>query len=118
MSDAAAREWHFYIDDMITFAGKALAYTDGLDQEQFVGNGLVYDATMRNPELIGEAATHVPDAVRTTAHPQAPWRLVIATRNRLIHGCPGIDDDTLWSVIVSDVPTLPACLHYLRDAAV
>jgi uncharacterized protein with HEPN domain len=41
MSDAAAREWRFYIDDMIAFAEKALAYTAGLDQEQFAGNGLV-----------------------------------------------------------------------------
>lgn len=27
MSDAAPREWRFYIDDMIAFAGKVLAYT-------------------------------------------------------------------------------------------
>ncbi len=27
MSDPAAREWRFYIDDMIAFAEKVLAYT-------------------------------------------------------------------------------------------
>ena len=32
MSDANQREWRFYLDDMIDFAGKVLAYTDGLDQ--------------------------------------------------------------------------------------
>jgi len=94
MSDPTAREWRFYIDDMISFAEKVIAYTDGMDQERFVASGLNYDATVRNLELIGEAATHVPDAVRA-AHPQVPWRLVIATRNRLIHGYLGIDNDTL-----------------------
>jgi uncharacterized protein with HEPN domain len=90
MSDGSAREWRFYLDDMIGFAEKVIAYTDGLDQLGFVANGLNYDATVRNLELIGEAATRIPDAVRA-ANPQLPWRLVIATRNRLIHGCLGID---------------------------
>jgi|GEM_PF-6679102 len=36
MSDAHQREWRFYLDDMIDFAGKVLAYTDGLDQAGFV----------------------------------------------------------------------------------
>ena len=36
MSDANHRAWHFYVDDMVDFAGKVLAYTDGLDQAGFV----------------------------------------------------------------------------------
>lgn len=105
MSDAAQREWRFYIDDMIGFAEKVIAYTDGLDQAGFVASGLNYDAAVRNLELIGEAATHVPDSVRAT-NPQIPWRLVIATRNRFIHGYLGLDNDTLWSIIRDDIPAL------------
>ena len=114
MSDPAQREWRFYIDDMIVFAEKVIAYTDGLDQEDFITSGLNYDATLRNLELIGEAATHVPETVRA-ANPQIPWRLVIATRNRLIHGYLGIDNDTLWSIIRSDVPALLPNLLELRS---
>jgi len=29
MSDPSRREWRFYLDDMIDFVGKVLAYTDG-----------------------------------------------------------------------------------------
>jgi len=116
VSEPAPREWRFYVDDMIAFAEKVVAYTDGLDQERFVTSGLNYDATVRNLELIGEAATHVPDAVRA-AHPRVPWRLVIATRNRLIHGYLGIDNDTLWSIVVSDVPSLLAALRDLKTAS-
>lgn len=96
---------------MIGCAEKVLAYTDGLDQIGFVASGLHYDATVRNLELIGEAATHLPDAVRST-NPQIPWRLIIATRNRLIHGYLGIDNDTLWSIIRDHIPVL---LHQLRE---
>lgn len=114
MSERMAREWRFYIDDMIRFGEKVLAYTNGLDQSRFVANSVHYDATLRNLELIGEAASHVPGDVRAGA-PEVPWRLVIATRNRLIHGYLGIDNDTLWSIIVSDIPALLSELRRLRQ---
>lgn len=112
MSDGS-REWRFYIDDMIAFAEKVLAYTAGMDQSAFVANALVYDATLRNLELIGEAATRIPDDVRQV-HPQVPWRMIIATRNRLIHAYLGIDNDTLWSIVVTDVPALLPTLRAVR----
>ena len=115
MSDPAQREWHFYIDDMIDFAHKVLVYSDGLDQVSFVGSGLNYDATLRNLELIGEAAMHISDAIRA-AHPEIPWRMIIATRNRLIHGYLGIDNDILWSIIQDDIPALLQLLVSLRKA--
>lgn len=116
MSDPteSKREWGFYLDDMVEFAGKVLAYSKGLDQQEFVASSLVYDATLRNLELIGEAATHIPEEVRS-ANPQIPWRLTIATRNRLIHGYLGIDDDTVWSIIQDDLPTLLKSLRGMRE---
>jgi len=113
VSDGASREWRFYLDDMIGFAEKVLSYSQGFDQPGFVASGLHYDAALRNLELIGEAATHVPEEIRV-AHPQIPWRLVIATRNRLIHGYLGIDDDVLWTIIEQDVPALLAELRALK----
>jgi len=108
------RAWHFYLDDMIACCEKALAYTAGFDQPRFLASGITYDATLRNLELIGEAATHVPAEVRQ-ANPDIPWRLIVATRNRLIHGYLGIDDDTLWSIVQDDLPTLLPQLVALRQ---
>ena len=99
------REWRFYVDDMIAFAQNVLSYTKGFDLTTFVATRLNYDATLRNLELIGEAAMHIPDEIRQ-AHPAIPWRLIIATRNRLIHAYLGIDNDTLWSIIQTDIPDL------------
>lgn len=113
MSEGGKREWRFYIDDMIEFAAKVLSYTEGLEQTDFVTSGLNYDGTLRNLELIGEAASHIPDDIRD-AHAEIPWRMIIATRNRLIHGYLGIDDDTLWSIIRDDVPELLEMLKRMR----
>jgi len=47
--------WEFYIDDMLRYARKALAYSAGLDQAKFERDDQKYDAILRNLELIGEA---------------------------------------------------------------
>ena len=55
-SHLSGRSWHFFLDDMGAFARDALSYTTGMDQAEFERNGLVFDATLRKLELIGEAA--------------------------------------------------------------
>ena len=90
MSDASPREWRFYLGDMIAFCERVLEYTHGMNRATFAADRLRYDATLRNLEMVGEAATHIPDAVRA-AQPNIPWRKVVATRNRLIHAYLGID---------------------------
>lgn len=113
VSQGAQRAWRFYLDDMIGFAENVLAYTGGHELKTFLATQITYDATLRNLELIGEAATHIPAEVRERA-PQIPWRQIIATRNRLIHGYLGIDDEVLWSIIEDDIPSLLVNLRVLR----
>jgi len=104
------REWRFYIADMITCAEKVLSYTADMSQAEFEASDLTYDATIRNIELIGEAATHVPDEIRAQ-YPDIPWRMVVATRNQLIHGYLGIDNDILWNIVAENIPELLAQLQ-------
>jgi uncharacterized protein with HEPN domain len=117
MSESTERRWQLYLDDMLTCAERVIAYTVSFDQAGFIASQLHVDATVRNLELIGEAATHIPVSVRET-YPKIPWRMIIATRNRLIHGYLGIDHDLLWSIIRTDIPVLLPQLRHLRDQAV
>jgi uncharacterized protein with HEPN domain len=93
MSYENERQWYFY----------------------FEKNDIVYDATLRNLELIGEAATHVPEDVREN-FPDIPWRKIIATRNRVIHGYLGIDNDVLWSILKQDIPLLLLQLNQAKNS--
>lgn len=114
--DSLKREWRFYVEDMVAFSDKVARYTQGLDRGSFaVVDPMRYDAVLRNLELIGEAATHVPPDVRAAA-PDVPWRMIIAVRNRLIHGDLGIDDDTLWSIVQDDLAPLRTALIKLLGA--
>ena len=118
MSDAdrPPREWRFYIADMIEFAEKVLAYTKDVDQDTLVADPLRYDAVLRNLELIGEAATHIPGHVRA-AHPDVPWRAIVGLRNRLAHGYLTISEHVVWTTIQEAVPSLVPSLREVLNAA-
>ena len=109
------RSWRLYIDDMLVFTRKVQDYTANLDQTAFEATPIVFDATLRNLELIGEAATHVPDEIRSS-FPDIPWRMIIATRNQLIHAYLGIDNDTVWSIIEDDLPELIQNLVLIQES--
>ncbi len=110
------RHWHLYVQDMIEFAEKVLSYTDGLDQDAFAADDLTYDATLRNVQLIGEAATHIPPEVRES-YPAIPWRAIVGVRNRLAHSYLHISDGILWSIIQDAIPTLlPQLRAMLEDS--
>ena len=48
MSRLAEREWRLFLEDMIEFCEKVIAYTATIDLADFVRNDLVYDVTLRN----------------------------------------------------------------------
>ena len=98
---------------MREFSQRVILYTDGFDKDRLVASWLNYDATLRNLELIGEAANQIPEAIRATM-PQIQWRQIIAVRNRVAHGYLGLDNDTLWSIICEDVPALIVELGKLK----
>ena len=110
------RGWDLYVQDMIEFAEKVTSYTDGLDRHAFVADGLTYDATLRNIQLIGEAATNIPAEVRES-YPMIPWRAVVGVRNRLAHSYLHVSDVIVWSIIQDAIPNmLPQLRKILEDS--
>ena len=109
------REWRFYVQDMLEFGEKVLSFTDGLNQQEFTSDVLTYDATLRNIQLIGEAATHVPARVRES-NSDIPWRSIVGARNRLAHSYLHISDSVIWSIVQDAIPDLLPKLRRLLAA--
>ncbi len=99
------RDGKEFLQDMHDYCSDVLKYLKSTDMSRFSDHGMEYDAIVRKLELIGEAATHIPESFRKN-HPGIPWRRVIALRNVLIHGYFSLDDDIIWSILHSDVPVL------------
>ncbi len=56
-------------------------------------------------EIVGEAAARVSEEVQAS-HEEIPWRQIIGTRNRLIHGYDAVDYDILWGIVDRELPVL------------
>ena len=109
-----SREWALYVRDMVACCDRVLAYTEGLSQETFDERGMVFDAVVRNLELLGEAATQLPDEVRARA-PEIEWRKLIDLRNILIHGYFGVNEEILWDLVQNKVRPLRVALQALES---
>jgi uncharacterized protein with HEPN domain len=81
----------------------------------FVDDELAQTAVVRWVEIIGEAARGLTDELRQ-AHPEVPWRQIVAMRNVLIHGYFDIDVDLVWSVAQNDLPKLGAQIRAIVEA--
>jgi uncharacterized protein with HEPN domain len=70
------------------------------------------DAVCRNLEILGEASNKMDPEFRA-AHPEIPWREMIAARNVLIHGYEGTDPEIVWDIAVRQTPELLAVVRHL-----
>lgn len=111
-SQLSERDSTLYLRDMLEFCDRVTVYAAGHDLPALLADKMRYDAILRNLELIGEAASHVPAEIRACA-PGIPWRQVIGTRNRLAHAYLGIEPETVWLMVTANVPSLSAQLASL-----
>ena len=101
------RSQKLYFSDIIESITKILEYTKGIDYDKFTKNSMIFDAVVRNFEIIGEAAKSISDKIKSE-YPDIPWADMVGMRNILIHGYFGIDYSIVWNTI----ELLP---HFLKD---
>ena len=70
------------------------------------------DATAFRLLMIGEAASHLPDRVKT-CHPEIDWRGMVSLRHRLAHDYLSADTRILRAVASRDIPLLTQALDRL-----
>jgi uncharacterized protein with HEPN domain len=68
------------------------------------------DACIRNFQVLGDAASRVPAAVRKEL-PGIPWREISAMRNILVHEYFGVSPSIIWKTITNDLPLLELVLN-------
>lgn len=94
-----------YVRHMLDHAREAADMVRGRSRADLDLNRQLNLALVRLMEVIGEAATRVPEEFRAR-YPQVPWRDVADLRNRLIHGYDTVDFDRLWAILQQDIPPL------------
>ena len=99
------RKISLYIDDINDSIKNIEKFTKGISFEEFAKSRLLIDATVRNLEVIGEAARNISGEIRTK-HPQIEWRDIVGMRNRIIHEYFGVDLEIIWKAVKEELPEL------------
>ena len=97
-----------YFLDMLQHARGGLTAVRDLVYQDYSANEELRLAVERRIEIIGEAAGRVSEVFRE-AHPEIPWRKIIAQRNVLAHEYGEVDDEIMWDVATISIPMPNPC---------
>ena len=89
-------------------------YTENVDFAQFSSNSMLFNACVRQLEIVGEAVNRLSDDLIAN-NPNVEWRKVTGLRNMLIHEYFGIDDKLIWSIIQKNIPDLKNKISYFLE---
>ena len=103
-----------YLEDIVSAINKIEKYTKRLSFNRLKKDEKTIDAVIRNLEIIGEAAKHLPKQIKEKYF-NIPWKEIVGMRNKVIHEYFGVDVDILWGTINEDIPDLKRKIRELKS---
>lgn len=94
-----------YLADMREAIVRIQGYTSAITYGQFLADSKTQDAVIRNIEILGEAAKHLPTTL-TSTHQDIAWKSIAGMRDKLVHDYFGVNVDILWDVLTTKLPVL------------
>ena len=86
-----------------------------MSYDQFTADKKTFNAVLRSIEIVGEAAKHVPESVRSK-YPAIPWKEMAGMRDKVVHFYFGVNREAVWLVVKERIPSLrPLIERVLRD---
>lgn len=103
------------LEDIVEYSANVLKILEGVEFERFEADILVYYSTMKNVEIVGEAAYMLTKEFKA-AHSEIPWKQVEGMRHVLVHGYSQVLPRILWNTAKHDIPAIKMQVEkYLAD---
>ena len=103
------------LEDILKYAQNVELIVNDISFDEFTKDIRIYYSTMKNVEIIGEAANMLTRHFRET-YAGLPWRQIVSMRNILVHGYAQISDVDLWQTVTNDIqPLREQVQQYLSD---
>jgi uncharacterized protein with HEPN domain len=94
-----------YINDILDCISKIEEYTADISFNEFSKKTMAIDAVVRNFEIMGEAAKHVPKELQLKEK-DIPWKEMAGMRDKISHEYFGVDLDIVWKTIQEQLPAI------------
>ena len=94
-----------YIEDIIESIEAIESYLNNLEYETFIDNRMVYAATIRELEIIGEAVGKISQTIKNE-YSDIDYRTIKDFRNVLAHEYFGVDMEIVWIIATDKIPAL------------
>jgi len=108
------RSLELLIEDIWESIEKIERYTKSMNQNDFESDEKTIDATVRNLEIIGEAAGRLPENF-TNQYSEIEWYKIKGLRNRIVHEYFGVDLQIIWQIFKKDLPAFKVSLKKIRS---
>ncbi|GHU16174.1 DUF86 domain-containing protein [Alphaproteobacteria bacterium] len=104
-----------YIDHVIETSEIVASYVAGVSFDDFESKGMLYDAVIRNMQIMSESTQKVSLKLKEKYN-DVPWKKISEFRNILVHDYLNrIDPYIVWDIIVQDLPALCEKFLVMRD---
>ncbi len=100
------------LEDINNAAIRLAEYVAGITLEQFLEDNMRKAATIREMEIMGEAAYRVSKRFKTD-HTEVPWAILMTLRNFYIHVYDRIDYERVWYTAANTVPRIQSAVSRL-----
>lgn len=104
------RNYRLYLEDMLLSMTRIAEYIGTQNFIDFKRNYMAVDAVVRNFEIIGEAAKHIPTNIQDKYN-AIPWKKMYGLRNMITHEYFGIDYEIIWEIATNQLPKNKADLE-------
>lgn len=103
------RDWLFRVYDMLRSIEQIGQIVSQTNPEEFANHFMFSNSVIRDLEIIGEAAKHIPPDI-TSRYDAVPWQDIKDMRNVLIHEYFGVNLKVVWNTATLDIPNLKSTL--------
>ena len=93
---------------------KIRLYVENMDYGSFANDSKTQDAVIRNLKIIGEAVKKLSVEIKES-NPDIPWKMIAATRDRLIHNYFGVNVDIIRGMSAIDLTELRGKIDKIRS---
>ncbi|MBS0416922.1 MAG: DUF86 domain-containing protein [Proteobacteria bacterium] len=100
------RDARKYLFDIAQEAAQLSEFVSGKSLEDYLGDRLLQRGVERQFEIIGEALSQMSKLDPALAERVSDYRKIISFRNILIHGYADVDDELVWDIVETRLPTL------------